>query len=83
MSSDRAQVVVKHATANETDRLVVSAVSGIANGLGRQTVAEFVPDYATIALLLRHGVHLGQGYHLGRPAPLADLLAQAPDCLRA
>ena len=55
----------------------------IANGLGRQTVAEFVPDDATIALLLRHGVHLGQGYHLGRPAPLADLLAQAPDCLRA
>ncbi len=73
---------VKNATANETDRLVISAVSGIANGLGRQTVAEFVPDDATIALLLRHGVHLGQGYHLGRPAPLADLLAQAPDCLR-
>ena len=65
---------VKNATANETDRLVIGAVSGIANGLGRQTVAEFVPDDATIALLLRHGVDLGQGYHLGRPAPLADLL---------
>jgi EAL domain-containing protein (putative c-di-GMP-specific phosphodiesterase class I) len=62
---------------------VISAVSGIANGLGRQTVAEFIPDDATIDLLLRHGVHLGQGYHLGRPAPLADPLAQAPDCLRA
>jgi diguanylate cyclase (GGDEF)-like protein/PAS domain S-box-containing protein len=67
---------VKSATENAIDRLVISAVTEIARGLGKQTVAEFVPDDPTIELLLRHGVDLGQGYHLGRPRPLAELLLE-------
>jgi EAL domain-containing protein (putative c-di-GMP-specific phosphodiesterase class I) len=65
---------VKHAAENATDRLVISAVTEIARGLGKNTVAEFVPDDATIELLLRHGVDWGQGHHLGRPEPLERLL---------
>jgi PAS domain S-box-containing protein len=67
---------VKHAAANATDRLVISAVTEIARGLGKRTVAEFVPDDASIDLLLRHGVDFGQGHHLGRPRPLSELLAE-------
>jgi diguanylate cyclase (GGDEF)-like protein/PAS domain S-box-containing protein len=70
---------VKHAAQNPTDRLVISAVTEIARGLGKRTVAEFVPDDPTIALLLRHGVDFGQGYHLGRPRPLCELLATFED----
>jgi diguanylate cyclase (GGDEF)-like protein/PAS domain S-box-containing protein len=70
---------VKHAAQNPTDRLVISAVTEIARGLGKRTVAEFVPDDPTIDLLLRHGVDFGQGYHLGIPRPLCDLLATFDD----
>jgi EAL domain-containing protein (putative c-di-GMP-specific phosphodiesterase class I) len=66
---------VANAVDNETDRLVIAAVTGIAHGLGRTTVAELIEDGPVIDLLLAHGVDLGQGHHLGRPVPLDDLLA--------
>ncbi len=62
--------------ANRTDQLVVQAVADIARGLGKRTIAEFVGDDDTVALLRNCGVDLAQGYHLGRPAP-ADRLAGA------
>jgi diguanylate cyclase (GGDEF)-like protein/PAS domain S-box-containing protein len=68
---------VANAEDNETDRLVIAAVTGIAHGLGRTTVAEFIEDGPVIDLLLAHGVDYGQGHHLGRPVPLAELLAAA------
>ena len=64
---------VRHATENAADRLVIKAVADIANGLGKQTVAELVPDEHTIRLLLRHGIDLGQGHYLGRPQPLEQV----------
>ena len=66
---------VRRATENAADRLVIKAVSEIAHGLGKMTVAEFVPNEATMRLLRRNGVDLAQGYYLGRPAPLDDLAA--------
>jgi EAL domain-containing protein (putative c-di-GMP-specific phosphodiesterase class I) len=66
---------VTEAQDNETDRLVIAAVTGIARGLGHSTVAQSVEDGPVIELLLTHGVDLGQGHHLGRPAPLVELLA--------
>jgi diguanylate cyclase (GGDEF)-like protein/PAS domain S-box-containing protein len=68
---------VANAEDNETDRLVISAVTGIAHGLGKTTIAEFIEDGPVIELLLAHGVDCGQGHHLGRPAPLDELLAAA------
>jgi diguanylate cyclase (GGDEF)-like protein/PAS domain S-box-containing protein len=61
-----------------TDRLLVQAVVDIARGLGTQTVAEFVGDDETVELLRQLGVDYGQGYHLGRPAPVQELLPQLP-----
>ena len=46
----------------------------IARGLGTRTVAEFVGDEPTVALLQRLGVDYGQGYHLGMPVPVGDVL---------
>jgi diguanylate cyclase (GGDEF)-like protein/PAS domain S-box-containing protein len=59
-----------------TDRLLVQAVVDIARGLGTQTVAEFVGDDETVELLRQLGVDYGQGYHLGRPAAVQELLPQ-------
>ncbi len=60
---------------NETDRLVVAAVVGIARGMGKETIAEFVPDDQTQRFLRRQGVDFAQGYHVGRPVSLESLAA--------
>jgi EAL domain-containing protein (putative c-di-GMP-specific phosphodiesterase class I) len=49
------------------DQLVVKALVGLARGMGKQTVAEFVGDLATVALLREYGVDHAQGFALGRP----------------
>jgi diguanylate cyclase (GGDEF)-like protein/PAS domain S-box-containing protein len=61
-----------------TDRLVVRAVVDIAKAMGTQTCAEFVGDDETVQLLRDLGVDYGQGFHLGRPMPIDDLLIGAP-----
>jgi len=64
---------VANLVANPADQLVVQAVVDIARGLGSRTIAEFVGDDATVALLQDIGVDYGQGFHLGRPEPLEQL----------
>jgi EAL domain-containing protein (putative c-di-GMP-specific phosphodiesterase class I) len=44
----------------------------MSKGLGTRTIAEFVTDQATVELLQEHGVDYAQGYHIGRPKPLAE-----------
>jgi diguanylate cyclase (GGDEF)-like protein/PAS domain S-box-containing protein len=65
---------IKNLTSTPTDQLVVRAVVQIAKGLGTETVAEFVGDEATLDMLRDLGVDYGQGFHLGRPGPLAENL---------
>jgi EAL domain-containing protein (putative c-di-GMP-specific phosphodiesterase class I) len=56
--------------ASRNDRLVVKAIVDVARGMGRQTIAEFVGDDATLGVLRELGVDYAQGFHVGRPAPL-------------
>jgi diguanylate cyclase (GGDEF)-like protein len=66
---------IRNLPQNPTDQLVVRSVVDIARGVGAQTVAEFVADEETVACLRELGVDYGQGYHLGRPQALEQLLA--------
>jgi diguanylate cyclase (GGDEF)-like protein/PAS domain S-box-containing protein len=59
---------------NTTDQLVIRSVVQIAQGLGAQTIAEFVGDEPTVTCLRELGVDFGQGYYLGKPGPLLDTL---------
>ncbi len=52
------------------DQAVVTALVTIARALGKQTVAEFVEDAATLDLLRSLGVDQAQGYFIGRPGSL-------------
>ncbi|HEV2923836.1 MAG TPA: EAL domain-containing protein [Solirubrobacteraceae bacterium] len=54
-----------------TDQLVVKALANVVRGMGRLTIAEFVGDGATLALLHDYGVDYAQGFAVGRPAPRA------------
>jgi diguanylate cyclase (GGDEF)-like protein/PAS domain S-box-containing protein len=68
---------VTHALHQRADDLIVDAVRDLAHGLGRQVVAEFVGDEATAQHLRAKGIDLGQGFHLGRPVPVEQVLGQA------
>jgi len=56
------------------DQLVVLAIVGIARGMGKKTIAEFVSDAETVSLIEKAGVDFAQGYHVGEPRPLLDVL---------
>ncbi len=61
---------VRELPTSVTDRRIVRAIVGMAQGLGMRTVAEGVEDARTLEVLKLYGVDYAQGYHLGRPAPL-------------
>jgi diguanylate cyclase (GGDEF)-like protein/PAS domain S-box-containing protein len=62
--------------ANTTDQLVVEAIVGIAKGLGKQTVAEFVSDQEMTDRLRHSGIDFAQGFHIGKPRPVLETFAQ-------
>lgn len=67
---------VRNAVNDEVDRQIIASVVNLAHGLGKQTVAEWIEDEETVQMLLREGIDFGQGYHLGKPRPLRELLAE-------
>lgn len=50
------------------NQVFVKAMVDVARGVGKKTVAEFVQDAATLALLKEIGVDMLQGYYLNIPA---------------
>jgi diguanylate cyclase len=62
---------VRTLRADSPDRQVVSAIVDVARNFGIKTIAEGVEAEETVGLLRSLGVDYAQGYHLGRPAPLA------------
>jgi diguanylate cyclase (GGDEF)-like protein len=57
---------------------MVCAIAQLASGMGIATVAEYAETPEIVARLASVGVDMGQGFALGRPMPLADLLAELP-----
>ncbi|HWE34339.1 MAG TPA: EAL domain-containing protein [Solirubrobacteraceae bacterium] len=57
---------------SEVDAHMVSAIVRVAQSMGIKTVAESVTDDETIRLLREHGVDFAQGFHVGRPGPIAE-----------
>ena len=66
---------IRGVATSSMDQLVVEAIVGIARGMGKKTIAEFVTDDETVRLLEKAGVDYAQGYHVGRPRPLREVLS--------
>ena len=66
---------VRDLPASATDQLILDAIVQMSKGLGKRTIAEFVADRETVTILKEKGVDYGQGYHLGRPRPVAEALS--------
>jgi diguanylate cyclase (GGDEF)-like protein len=58
------------------DTVLVQGIVDIARGLGISVVAEWVERASQVGALSRLGVRVAQGFHLGKPEPLTDLLAR-------
>jgi EAL domain-containing protein (putative c-di-GMP-specific phosphodiesterase class I) len=65
---------IRDLAANPVNQLVVNAIVGIARGMGKKTIAEFVGDAHTAQLLRISGVDYAQGYHIGPPRPVTEVL---------
>jgi PAS domain S-box-containing protein len=59
---------------SRTSQLIVKALVDVAAGTGMSTVAVFVSDEETVRLLRQLGVDYAQGYTVGRPRPVGDVL---------
>ena len=60
---------------DQVDHALVKSINDIGRVLGLSTVAEFVEDEATLALLRDIGVDYVQGHHMGVPHPIGSYLA--------
>ncbi|BBE50571.1 Cyclic di-GMP phosphodiesterase PdeB [Ferriphaselus amnicola] len=58
---------VRQMAMDERDRIMVRHIHQVAKEFGLQTVAEFVEDAETAAILAEMGVDYAQGYHFGKP----------------
>jgi len=69
---------VQGVTQDKVKQAIVKAMNDVAHALGKQTVAEFVEDQATLDFLKEARIDFCQGYVLGRPQRLVDRQATAP-----
>jgi len=63
---------VRNLLSSDDDRQIIQAIIGVARLFKIQTIAEGVENQATLDELRQLGVDYGQGYWLGRPAPLSQ-----------
>ena len=57
------------------DHAMVEAINNVGHVMNIQTIAEFVENDTIRAALQRLGVNYAQGYGIGQPRPLSELLA--------
>jgi len=57
---------------------MVRAIAQLARSMSISTVAEYIETEAISARIAELGVDYGQGFAIGRPIPLADLLTELP-----
>lgn len=67
---------VRTVASDPSDKIFVSAITELARGLGILTVAEFVESGEIETMLRELSVDYGQGYFLGKPVPINDVVQQ-------
>jgi Amt family ammonium transporter len=66
---------VRDAGTNQRTEAMVRAIAQLAHTMGMETVAEFVETDELRTRMASLGVDFGQGFAMGRPTPLAEVLA--------
>lgn len=75
---------VKNVHEDAVNSAMVTAIHQVGRVVGAKTIAEFVENDAILAHLREAGIDYAQGYGIGRPGPLVELLQalNARDCKR-
>jgi EAL domain-containing protein (putative c-di-GMP-specific phosphodiesterase class I) len=63
---------VRDLPTNQADRHVVEAIVSLARAFNVRTAAEGIEDEATLECVRAAGVDFGQGFYLGRSAPICS-----------
>jgi len=58
---------VQGMASSQIDQAMVQSMNQVAHALGKQTIAEYVENEATLALLRDYGVDYAQGNYIGKP----------------
>ncbi len=66
--------LVRDVAEDPVSEAMVASINQIGHVMGHQTIAEFVETPAIEAKLRSMGVDFAQGYSIGKPVPLRDLL---------
>jgi diguanylate cyclase (GGDEF)-like protein/PAS domain S-box-containing protein len=59
------------------DQYLVRGIVELCRGLGVEIAVEYVENQETLEIVKGLGVDLAQGYHIGRPVPVEELLKEA------
>ena len=70
---------IREVTTDEVSLSMVEAICQIARTMGLQSIAEYVGDEATVEILRRTGVDYVQGFHIGKPVPIDEIMARLQD----
>ena len=65
---------IREVTTDDISLSMVDAICKIGRTMGLQTIAEYVGDDETIETLRRIGVDYVQGFHIGLPVPLREIM---------
>ena len=69
---------INNLTSSDTDQVIVKSMIQLASGLGKRTVAEFVSDQEALDLITEFGVDYAQGFFIGKPLPVGEVVALQP-----
>ena len=64
------------------DQAMVQSMSQVAHALGKQTIAEYVENSTTLALLRDYGVDYAQGHYIGKPREALMNVTRLPGVTR-
>ena len=67
---------VQEMTSNKVDFEMVRSMNSVGKALGIKTIAEFVESEEIMNTLASINVDYAQGYFIGKPSPMADLLQE-------
>jgi len=67
-------IFVKNMHEDAVSHAMVEAINSLGRFIGIQTIAEFVSNEEIVKDLKSIGVNFAQGYHIGKPVPLEELL---------
>lgn len=72
---------IRNMSKNRIDAAMVDGVNKVGQVMNLRTIAELVENEITVKLLQKMGVDYAQGYHCGKPFPMAEIYPESVNSL--